>query len=159
MPQYKVTIEEVLKAEYEITVEAEDEEKAEKLGIDHGHEMSLDQKNVKTLDYSVFVDEVKTNVPEGMIYNEYFHRRNPKRGEFVGFKIEAKFRDNEGDINTVDDAEHFEFLHEEGTEVFWSIYGVNKNGTVECLGDFNSPKAAIETAKKLGARPIRKDNQ
>ncbi len=167
MPEFKVQIEEILKAEYEVTVVAESYDLAIEQAKTLGHDTPLDQKNLRTLDYSIDAEEIAPaeSVPPGvkppsyMIYKEYFPRRDHKPGEYVGFQVEAKFLADAGtddeEIQDVDDADHYAFLVEEGIAVFWSIYGVVENGMVECLGDFNDPRAAYETTLRLGGRSVK----
>lgn len=95
-----------------------------------------------------------------LLPNQYFVRQNCNPGEYVGFKILAKYRDQPGEPNmklaaTVKYAEneaHYAELLAAGIPIFWSIYGVTATGLLDCLGDFDDLKFAVLVVLKLGGK-------
>lgn len=81
----------------------------------------------------------------------YNFTRDHQPGEYIGFEIRACYEYDEWVCN-VEDADEMRELTEEGTRVFWGVYGVDPDGMSESLGDFATEQYALETVAKLGGR-------
>lgn len=80
----------------------------------------------------------------------YHFSREHKPGEYVGFEVRICYNDDDECISSIEDEEHYMMHREDGTHFFWSVYGKNGDGTVDCLGDFATEAYALETVRKLG---------
>jgi hypothetical protein len=78
--------------------------------------------------------------------------RDHKAGEYIGFEIRICYNDDDDCISNIMDQEHLESHEEEGTHLFWGVYGVNPDGMSEILGDFATEEYALDTVKKLGGK-------
>lgn len=93
-----------------------------------------------------------------LLPNQYFVRQSCNPGEYVGFKILAKYRNqndatnNRATVKYVENEAHYAELLAAGIPVFWSIYGVTATGLLECLGDFDDLKFAVLVVLKLGGK-------
>jgi hypothetical protein len=82
----------------------------------------------------------------------YHFTRDHKPGEYVAFEARMVFEDSDGCISSIEDEQHYELHIEEGTQIFWGVYGRTEEGLAEHLGDFSKEEDALDTVRKLGGK-------
>lgn len=79
--------------------------------------------------------------------------RDPYMSMYKYLEVSMVTENEKGEVEMITCQLDLDIATRNDQRVFWSLYGINKDGTYECIGDFLGREWTMGVAVKLGGVP------